>query len=431
MKLSLRNIGKIRRASVDIDGITVIAGANNTGKSTVGKALFAVFNGVYNIKEEIANERMKSIEKTIAVLNRKVSHRYISHTIEMERAAKKVVFHADALVDNDIEIKHELLDVLFRLNKKTFDESIYEQDVEEAVGSIQDILKISDLDIFKVALEKRLKAEFNGQINNIFSDKRGKIDMQIKDEVMRVVINENSVVDIKNRIDLQTEAVYLDDPLVLDEMGKYAIYEERAIYSNHADHRDNLKDRLVCPVKDINIIDEIMVKNKLDRIYKKISPVCCGILIRNQFSGFGYQESKGQKVLDVGNLSTGMKTFAIIKTLLMNGTLEDHGVVILDEPEIHLHPEWQLLLAELIVMLHKEFDMHVLLNTHSPYFLRAIQVYAAKYGVADLCRYYLSEEMDARISITDVTKDIEKIYARLSRPLQDLEDERWKGNETI
>ena len=115
----------------------------------------------------------------------------------------------------------------------------------------------------------------------------------------------------------------------------------------------------------------------------------------------------------------------------MNGTIEYHGVVILDEPEIHLHPEWQLLFAELIVMLHKEFDMHILLNTHSPYFLRAIQVYAAKYGVADLCRYYLSEEMDAQISITDVTNDIEKIYARLSKPLQDLADERWEGNETI
>lgn len=429
MKLSLRNIGKIGRASVDIDGITVIAGANNTGKSTVGKALFAVFNGVYDIKKKIAYERMESIEETIAVLNRKVSHKYSYH-FKMETVAKRIVCDADLFVDNDIEIKHELLGVLYGLNE-TFDESIYEQDVEEAVRSIQEILKISDLDIFKAALEKRLNAEFNGQINNIFSDERGEIDIQIKDEVMQVAINEDAVVDIKNRIDLQTEAVYLDDPLVLDELGKYAIRSKRAIYLNHADHRNHLKDRLVCSEKDTNIIDEIMVKNKLKRIYEKITPVCSGKLVRNQFSGFGYQESKGEKVLGVGNLSTGLKTFAILKTLLMNGTIEYHGVVILDEPEIHLHPEWQLLFAELIVMLHKEFDMHVLLNTHSPYFLRAIQVYAAKYGVADLCRYYLSEEMDSQISIMDVTNDIEKIYARLSKPLQDLADERWEGNETI
>ena len=44
MKLTLKNIGKIGTASVEINGITVIAGENNTGKSTVGRALFAVFN---------------------------------------------------------------------------------------------------------------------------------------------------------------------------------------------------------------------------------------------------------------------------------------------------------------------------------------------------------------------------------------------------
>ena len=40
MKLTLKNIGKIGTASVEINGITVIAGENNTGKSTVGRALF-------------------------------------------------------------------------------------------------------------------------------------------------------------------------------------------------------------------------------------------------------------------------------------------------------------------------------------------------------------------------------------------------------
>ena len=44
MRIFLKNIGKIDNAEVDIDGITVIAGENDTGKSTVGRALFAVEN---------------------------------------------------------------------------------------------------------------------------------------------------------------------------------------------------------------------------------------------------------------------------------------------------------------------------------------------------------------------------------------------------
>lgn len=39
MKLEIRNLAKIIEADIEIDGITVIAGDNNTGKSTVGKTL--------------------------------------------------------------------------------------------------------------------------------------------------------------------------------------------------------------------------------------------------------------------------------------------------------------------------------------------------------------------------------------------------------
>lgn len=92
--------------------------------------------------------------------------------------------------------------------------------------------------------------------------------------------------------------------------------------------------------------------------------------------------------MNVRNLSTGLKTFVILKMLLTSGVIERNGTIILDEPEIHLHPEWQLLFAELIVLIQKEFGVHVLLNTHSPYFLNAIEVYTVKYGVDDKCKYY-------------------------------------------
>ena len=93
-----------------------------------------------------------------------------------------------------------------------------------------------------------------------------------------------------------------------------------------------------------------------------------------------------------------------------------------------MHPEWQLVLAELIVLIYKEFGVHVLLNTHSPYFLRAIQVYSAKHKIADKCKYYLSELSDDIAVITDVSDNIEKIYSKLSQPLQKLEDERWEDD---
>lgn len=39
MELKVRNFAKIAEADIIIDGITIIAGNNNTGKSTIGKLL--------------------------------------------------------------------------------------------------------------------------------------------------------------------------------------------------------------------------------------------------------------------------------------------------------------------------------------------------------------------------------------------------------
>ena len=51
---------------------------------------------------------------------------------------------------------------------------------------------------------------------------------------------------------------------------------------------------------------------------------------------------ESSKEIDVASLSTGLKAFLVLKQILLNGNLQDKDVIVLDEPEIHLHPEWQL-----------------------------------------------------------------------------------------
>ena len=44
MRIKLENITKIDKADVVVDGITVIAGENSSGKSTVGRVLYSIFD---------------------------------------------------------------------------------------------------------------------------------------------------------------------------------------------------------------------------------------------------------------------------------------------------------------------------------------------------------------------------------------------------
>ena len=276
----------------------------------------------------------------------------------------------------------------------------------------------------KSLLEKHLYTEFNGQVGNIFSNSEGRIDLYIKDQHTTIFIFDNHVSEIESseNFSLHTEVIYIDDPFIIDE-SRFPIY--RFPFSTYSDHRSHLRQKLFYPKKDSNIVDEIVTANKLENIYSKLSTVCSGSIVNEKRYKIGYQRAGSDKILDVRNLSTGLKSFVILKTLLINSAIDRNGTIILDEPEIHLHPEWQLLFAELIVLIQKEFNLHVLLNTHSPYFLRAIQVYSAKYNTISRCKYYLSSVSDDIATLEDVTNSVDKIYAKLSYPLQQLENERW------
>ena len=181
---------------------------------------------------------------------------------------------------------------------------------------------------------------------------------------------------------------------------------------------------------EFSVLDEFFINEKLQKIFNTMTGICDGELILDKERGsYIYKTDELSGGLGISNLSTGMKNFLILRTLLYNGSIDENGIIILDEPEIHLHPEWQLKFAEIIVQIQKEFGMNILLNTHSPYFLNAIQVYSDKYGITDKCKYYLTEEQNRRVNIIDVTKEIEKIYEKLARPLQELENLEY-NNET-
>ena len=60
--------------------------------------------------------------------------------------------------------------------------------------------------------------------------------------------------------------------------------------------------------------------------------------------------------------------------------------------------------------------------------MNALQVYSAKYAVADKTKYYLAELNEkGRAVFDDVTLDPERVYKLLARPFQILADEEEQG----
>ena len=52
MQIRLKNIGIIKDSTLTLDGLTVITGKNNSGKTTVGKTLYAMLDAVSDLQEK-------------------------------------------------------------------------------------------------------------------------------------------------------------------------------------------------------------------------------------------------------------------------------------------------------------------------------------------------------------------------------------------
>jgi len=98
---------------------------------------------------------------------------------------------------------------------------------------------------------------------------------------------------------------------------------------------------------------------------------------------------KEDKDIELSNVAMGIKYFGILQVLSNSNYLYKGQILILDEPEVHLHPQWQLKLAEIIVDLVKQ-GVKILINSHSPYMIEALQRYGQKANIPT--DFYLADD---------------------------------------
>ena len=111
----------------------------------------------------------------------------------------------------------------------------------------------------------------------------------------------------------------------------------------------------------------------------------------------------------------------MIKILLEKGELDSTTMLILDEPEAHLHPMWQNSFAEIIVLLVKELGVNILLTTHSPNFVLALDAYMREYDIAQQTNFYQTHTLsDGFVQYYCVNDDMGTIYQDFMQYLSEV-----------
>jgi energy-coupling factor transporter ATP-binding protein EcfA2 len=90
----------------------------------------------------------------------------------------------------------------------------------------------------------------------------------------------------------------------------------------------------------------------------------------------------------------GIGVSQILPVLVVSYFAKRGSVVILEEPEIHLHPLAQSTLAELFVEVGKERDLQFIVETHSEHLFRRMQTLIAKNprNLEDVSMYFIERE---------------------------------------
>jgi hypothetical protein len=127
--------------------------------------------------------------------------------------------------------------------------------------------------------------------------------------------------------------------------------------------------------------------------------------------GFIYKRKDGLSI-NLLDCATGLKSFAILQLLYKNGTLRNDTLVIIDEPEAHLHPQWVVEYARLIVLLNKIAGVRFFIASHHPDMISAIRYIAEKEKKLGTLNFYLAKKIRNSYSYDYdlLAQDIEPIF---------------------
>ena len=417
MKVSMKDVAVIKAADIQLDGITVVAGLNGTGKTTIGKGIYAIINAYSTLHPKIIMSRKNSIRNQFVrfyIPQNDIEEGFKSSQKFMEDLSNQKL---SSWSTEEREVVKAEITEWFNRNLKLDDNP------EELIENIVNIIKRPVEQDVKFIVDSCYQNVFDNQINRFNSKLDAIFTAEIEDKKYSARFKNDGLVYYEYEGSDVSNAIYIESQNILDKYDQYI--NRRGSRRNMSDFSTKLFNALRVDKKEVQedmTVEEYESRKKAMEIVNSIiSGVTHGSLEGDTSSEFVFHDEKTSHNVQIKNLSAGIKIFAVLQRLLENGSLKSGDILLIDEPEVNLHPEWQIIFAEILVRIHKELGIIIYLNSHSPYFIRAIEVKLAKNDIGDKGKFYLTQEVeDGLYAVKDVTYSTDEIYELLYEPLENL-----------
>ncbi len=382
-----KNFAKLKDTKVAFNDITVIAGKPGTGKSYVMKFMYAV------------NE----------VFYKKNTNSLLSFLIEADLNFLK------RTLDIFVKDENEKTILINYLNNNNFSE-FYNVIKSKLDKGLLPIIKsfINRLEEY-YNMDDNSKMSFNliNILNSIFSNTNQiATSFLVKNNSFTASVKGNEIfLEIKNLLNSQ-EPIFVETPLILEFKKFMNRREGKTPY-----HIESLLNILDTDYSFTNKEQDKFIQN-----FREKSKIIIGGDIESTGDSFIFNR-EDDKNYDILNASSGTKSIGLLQYLVTNKALKKGSVLYWEEPEVHLHPSWQLKMVDLFVELMNA-GVKIVFSTHSPFMADYLNAISKRNSYRDRISFNVLDEKDGVVTnhiLNDDNWDI------LQKELMDsFEDILWQ-----
>ncbi len=424
-KVKIKNIGKLADAEIHIGDFTVFAGPNNTGKSFVSKLLYSLFNAMNaNHAETHLDNLLAPVKITLRSLMWWVQERH-DRDSEDDRATRSRL--------SSLENKIKKLETLVKETSiDEFNENIifalifHIEQMQQIAADIQSFLKTTDdqsrigqpFVVSPTDEQSRINSDI---LTNSLTELNEKLhETNAEDFIVAGIeyeIRQNLIrnFQVPNISDLQGEEGRPSE-VAVEDVGAFKISQERLGFRIDRSWIKQLQDysrviylespiywKLKTALEDIRDypVSRIGERERLSGVPGYFYDL--GRALKFEYTGKMafpdvYTKLTGEEVIggriaisETGDLSfrengrhfslpvtaTGVANLGILALLIERKVLDKGTFLFIDEPEAHLHPEWQVIMAESLFELSRK-GVNIAIATHSVDILKCLEVRTKK-----------------------------------------------------
>ena len=327
LKLTFRfeNVGKINKANISIRPFTVIAGSNSSGKSFITKSLYSIFSFDPLSKTQLTEKFIVNrIRESISSDERQKWVQRLIHFPEFEPKLTQDVIH------------------------ENFASHILENFMAQNIGQL-------------VRFNSKVASIIFGEVNQLLLLDDGSIDFS---ELLSKEIKELN----------PHPPIYIESPIYwkLTE----ALKNAKEVLSSKASSRGLKEDRVVshAPKYFYDVLDllELHVRDDAfsDIVGELERSINGQLSIEN--GNIHFKDKSTDRSVGLSLTALGITNLGMIALLLRQGAILPGTFLFIDEPEVHLHPSWQMIFVEVLYKLSKR-GVNVVIASHSIDIMKAIE----------------------------------------------------------